>query len=84
MLLNNFFVDNLVKSHNCEDKLCQLYTESVEKMKKGNFDLQSCNTNSEKLMELMIRDATYVEHGCEFDKVLEYKYSPKKDVVKIG
>ena len=71
MLLNNFLVDNLIKFHNCEDTLCQLYTESVERMKKGNFDLQSCNTNSEKLKKLMTRDATLVEHGCEFDKVLD-------------
>ena len=84
MLLNNFFVDNLVKSHNCEDTLCQLYAESVDRMKKGNFDLQSCNTNSEKLRELMIKDITYVEHGCEFDKVLGYKYSPSKDVIKLA
>ena len=34
MLLNNFFVDNLVKSHNCEDTLCQLYKDSVVRMKK--------------------------------------------------
>ena len=84
MLLNNFFVDNLVKSHNCEDKLCHLYKESVVRMKKGNFDLQSCNTNSDKLREMMIKDTTYVEHGCEFDKVLGYKYSPLKDVIKLA
>ena len=84
MLMNNFFVDNLVKSHNCEDTLCQLYAESVTRMKKGNFDLQSCNTNSEKLRELMIKDTTYVEHGCEFEKVLGYKYSPTKDVIKLA
>ena len=84
MLTNNFFVDNLVKSHNCEDALCQLYAESVTRMKKGNFDLQSCNTNSEKLRELMIKDTTYVEHGCEFEKVLGYKYSPTRDVIKLA
>ena len=84
MLLDNFFVDNLVKSHNCEDKLCQLYSESVDRMKKGNFELQSCNTNSEKLRQMMIRDSTYVEHGCEFEKVLGYKYSPVKDVIKLA
>ena len=32
----------------------------------------------------MIKDTTYVEHGCEFEKVLWYKYSPTKDVIKLA
>lgn len=84
MLLNNFFVDNLVKSNNDENKLCQLYEQSVERMTQGGFDLRSCNTNSKKLKNLMIRDKRFVEHGCEFEKVLGYKYSPSKDVIKLA
>ena len=83
-LLNNFFVDNLVKSHNSEDELVQLYVNSVARMGQGNFDLRSCNTNSEKLKEIMIKDTRYVEHNCDFEKVLGYKYSPAKDVIKLA
>ena len=83
-LLNNFFVDNLVKSHNSEDELVQLYVNSVARMGQGNFDLRSCNTNSKKLKEIMLKDTRYVEHGCEFDKVLGYKYSPDRDVIKLA
>ena len=84
MLTNHFFVDNLVKSHNSEDQLIELYSNSVERMGQGNFDLRSCNTNSNKLRELMIKDKRYVEHGSEYEKVLGYKYSPVKDVIKLA
>merc|ERR1711872_587970 len=84
MLTNNFFVDNLFKSHNSEDHLIELYSNSVERMGQGNFDLRSCNTNSNKLRELMIKDKRYVEHGSQFEKVLGYKYSPVKDVIKLA
>ena len=84
MLKNNFFVDNLVKSHNSEEKLSKLYVISVDRMGKGGFDLRSCNTNSEKLKQLMIKQGKFVEHGCEYEKVLGYMYSPVKDVLRLA
>ena len=84
MLLNHFFVDNLVKSHNSEDQIINLYSNSVERMGQGNFDLRSCNTNSKKLKELMILDNRYVEHNSSYEKVLGYKYSPVKDIIKLA
>ena len=84
ILLNNFFVDNLVKTHNDPNKLSELYQTAVERMDQGGFDLRSCNSNVEQLKEMMIKDMRYIEHGCEFDKVLGYKYSPSRDVIKLG
>ena len=84
MLKNNFFVDNLVKSHNSEEKLKYLYETSIDRMGQGGFDLRSCNTNSEKLKQKMINDGKFVEHGCEYEKVLGYMYSPVKDVLRLA
>ena len=84
MLKNIFFVDNLVKSHNNEDKLMYLYKTSVDRMAQGGFELRSCNTNSEKLKELMIKDKKFVEHDCALEKVLGYMYSPTEDMLHLA
>ncbi|CAL4128735.1 unnamed protein product, partial [Meganyctiphanes norvegica] len=84
MLLNNFFVDNMVKTHNSIDKLKQLYKTSAERMALGNFDLRSCNSNSEELRNVMKVDGKIVEHSCEFERVLGYKYSTINDTLHIS
>ena len=53
-------------------------------MSEGNFDLRSCNTNCNELKELMIKDKKYVEHGCDLEKVLGYKYNTKQDTIQIS
>ena len=45
-LLNNFYVDNFVYSHNSEQVLAKLFHESVTRMQEGGFDLRSWNSNS--------------------------------------
>ena len=63
ILKNNFFVDNLVKSHNSEEKILHFYKTSVERMAQGGFDLRSCNTNSESVKQQMIKDGTGGDTG---------------------
>ena len=53
-------------------------------MSEGNFDLRSCNTNCNELKEIMIKDKKYVEHGCDLEKVLGYKYNTKNDTIQIS
>ena len=84
MLKNNFFVDNLVKTSNCEEDLMYFYKTSVDRMTKGGFDLRSCNTNSDKVKQQMIEDKKFVEHGCTYEKVLGYMYDPLNDVLKLA
>ena len=84
ILQNNLFVDNLVKTHNSEDKLMYFYQTSVDRMAQGGFDLRSCNTNSSKVKQQMIKDGKFVKHGCAYEKVLGYMYSPTTDVVKLA
>ena len=52
MLLKNFYVDNLSKTSNSIEELISLYTETVERLKLGNFDLRSCNSNCEQLKKI--------------------------------
>ena len=84
ILQNNFFVDNLIKSHNSEEKIMHFYKTSVERMAQGGFDLRSCNTNSEKVKQQMIKDGKFVEHDCSYEKVLGYMYSPSDDILKLA
>ena len=84
ILKNNFFVDNLIKSHNSEERIMHFYKTSVERMAQGGFDLRSCNTNSESVKQQMIKDGKFVEHGCTYEKVLGYMYSPSKDILKLA
>ena len=84
MLLRNFYVDNLIKTSNSISELFQLYTEAFDRMQKGNFELRSWNTNCEDLKQQMIEDHNFVEHGCELEKVLGYKYSTLNDTIQLS
>ena len=83
MLLNNFYVDNLVKTSNSLEHLVKLYKESQVRMSEGNFSLKY-NTNNSSLQELIENDGNFVEHGAKTEKVLGYIYSPKKDSISIN
>ena len=83
MLLNNFYVDNLVKTSNSLEHLVKLYKESQVMMSEGNFSLKY-NTNNSSLQELIVNDGNFVEHGAKTEKVLGYIYSPKKDSISIN
>ena len=76
MLLNNFYVDNLIKTSNSISELSQLYTEAFDRMQQGNNELRSWNTNCEDLKQHMIEDHNFVEHGCGLEKVLNDKIQP--------
>ena len=84
MIRNKFFVDNLATTHNNLTILTNLYKTCVTRMDNYHFDLRSCNSNSETLREIMKQDGKYVTHGCEFDKVLGYRYSAVKDTMKLA
>ena len=65
-------------------ELSDLYKESVKRMEQGNFDLRSWNTNNAELKEEMIKDEKFVEHGCELEKVLGYRYNTPNDTIQIS
>ena len=84
MLKNKFFVDNLVHTSNSAENLIELYKTSVERLSEGNFDLRACNSNCNALKEAMIKDNRFVEHKCETEKVLGYRYSTTKDCMYLA
>ena len=56
MLLNNFYVDNLIKTANTVEELLYLYNESNKIMSEGNFKLRSWSTNCDILKDKMMED----------------------------
>ena len=84
MIKNHFFVDNLVKTSNDIDTLTELYKTAVVRLASFGFNLRSCNSNNDTLRTTMKQDGKLVEHNCEFDKVLGYKYSPTQNIISIS
>ena len=84
ILSNNFYVDNLLITGNDLNEMQKLYDLSYNRMKEGGFTLRSWNSNSIELREQMKRDDRLVEHNCEEEKVLGYKYNINLDTLKIA
>ena len=53
--MNDFYVDNLVKTSNSLEHLVKLYQDSLVRMSEGNFSLKY-NTNNESLRELIKKE----------------------------
>ena len=83
MLKNNFYMDNLSKTGNSSEELHCLYQEAINRLWKGGFDLSSCNSNCEQLKKQM-KDNRIVQHASNVEKVLGYKYNPKRDTLQIS
>ena len=64
--------------------LSDLYTTANYRMEKGHFNLRMWNTNCEELKTLMIKGQKFVEHGCQLEKFLGYKYSTLEDTLQIS
>ena len=84
ILSNNFYVDNLLITGNQIDEMNVIYQEAYDRMKAGGFVLRSWNTNSTELRDQMAYDGRLVEHTCEEDKVLGYRYNVTQDSLSIA
>ena len=84
IIKNKCFVDNLASTSNNIQILTKLYNDCSDRMEKFHFVLRACNSNNENLRELMKKDGRYITHDQEYDKVLGYKYSSTKDVMKLA
>ena len=84
VLKSNFYVDNLLVTHNSEKMLLKVYQECLSRMKKGGFYLRSWNSNSQELQPIMKKDGNFVTHENEYEKVLGYKYVVNRDVLQIS
>ena len=76
MLRNNFYVNNLIKSHICPDRLLSLYQVANKIMCEGNFQLRSSNSIIDELRSRMMREVDLIVHNSPWEKVLGYLYSP--------
>ena len=84
LLKSNFYVDNLIVTHNSKDMLLKVYNESLSQMKQGGFYLRSWNSNCKELQSIMKKDGNFVTHENEYEKVLGYKYVAGSDVIQIS
>ena len=84
IMKSNFYVDNLIYTGNSPTLLSQLYKESYNRMLLGGFTLRSWNTNCFELKEQMISDENYVDHGCDLEKVLGYRFSTERDSIQLS
>ena len=84
ILSNNFYVDNLIVTGNDLSDLQNTYQEAYDRMRAGGFILRSWNSNSYELRDKMAHDGRLVEHTCEEEKVLGYRYNFKEDTLSIA
>lgn len=84
VLKNNFYVDNLVISHNSVESLTAAYKTTLARMKGGNFDLRSWVSNSTELNATFQNDGVFVEHKTNIENLLGYKYCYESDSIKIA
>ena len=84
ILSNNFYVDNLLITGNNVEEMKDLYNQSYERMKRGGFLLRSWNSNSIELKDQMKADQRLVEHSCEQERVLGYKYNVTRDTLSVA
>ena len=82
-LANNFYVDNLIITGNDTKELSKLYELCYDRMKLGGFTLRSWNSNSLELRDLMRSDGRLVEHQCDEDKILGYRYNVSNDTISL-
>ena len=84
ILGNNFYVDNLLITGNDFEEMKSIYNLSYDRMKEGGFILRSWNSNSDKLRNQMSSDERLIEHQCEEDKVLGYRYNVNDDSLSLA
>ena len=84
ILSNNFYVDNLIITGNKVSEMNDIYQEAYDRMKAGGFILRSWNSNSIELRDQMAHDGRLVEHTCEEEKVLGYRYNVSQDSLSIA
>jgi hypothetical protein len=82
VLLDNFYVDNLVVSRDNPRQLLEIYKGASERMSKARFLLREWNSSNEHVRRVLRRDANASTKSVE--KVLGYNYSVEEDSMKLN
>ena len=83
VLRDNFYVDNLVLSHNSVDTLLDLYHTASARMKEGGFTLRAWASNSPELKQVISQTET-CSSSPDKEKVLGYSYSTLSDRMSLS
>ena len=83
ILKNNFCVDNLHQINNHPEELIKFYKIAIDRLWVGNFNIHTCNTNSEELKSIVIKENTISQHEEVREKILGYNYFPNNDMMAV-
>nr|CAI5852393.1 unnamed protein product [Callosobruchus analis] len=84
-ILRDLYMDDLVFSQDGEDEAYQVYSESIELFRRGNFDLTKWSTNSLRLLEnipMEKRLSNIVVFKTE-TKILGLQWDPQMDILSF-
>jgi hypothetical protein len=84
IISNNFYVDNLIFSHNNQEVLANLFHTLNYRMEQGGFQLRSWNTNSPQLKGMLNYYNKSVDHSLDTEKVLGYTYNTVADTLSLS
>ena len=84
ILLNNFYVDNLLFTSCFKDKISEMYDRCYDRMLQGGFVLRSWTSNIPEMRVQMQADNRYVEHQSDYEKMLGYNYSTSSDTLHLS
>nr|CAI5826090.1 unnamed protein product [Callosobruchus analis] len=84
-ILRDLYMDDLVFSQDGEDEAYQVYSESIELFRRGNFDLTKWSTNSVRLLQnipMEKRLSNMVVFKTEM-KILGLQWDPQMDILSF-
>ena len=79
-----FYANDLCITSSSPEELIILYNEAVPRLQEGNFQLRSSNSNCQVLYSILMEEDIIVQHGCEYEKILDYKYFPEYDNMRVA
>ena len=83
-LKESLYVDNFIFSTSDEEKLLDIYSEAIQIMKEGGFNLRSWMSNNSSLVDIMASEDTLHRHEADVEKVLGYLYDARQDTVALA
>ena len=76
ILKNNFYVDNIHQTNNHSKELIKFYKIAIDRFQSDNFNVRSCNTNSEELKSIIVKKNIISQRVEDWEKILGYNYFP--------
>ena len=83
VLLNNFYVDDLVVTSSSYKEMEDIYKNTTTRMREGGFDLCAWGTNNNTLKTLIDREGKLSNSNSTNSKVLGIKFDSSQDTIQL-